>query len=95
MKRLIVIEQNRERMHLLADLFIDMLDTKLETVGRGYDYVTITTATYHIRFYCEVNEFKMRGIKADFVINGSNDPMVEYMIKTSVTVDSKYRERLL
>jgi hypothetical protein len=91
MKRILVIDENRSRMDISVDVFMDLLDTKVETIVRAKDHSLIKTSNFEIRFMVTGEGFlSIRGFKADYVIDGSNNQDIHDYLPV-VLAPSKYK----
>lgn len=96
--RILIVEKNPVRMRMLGGLFLELLDTNIERVVETKEFIVITTLTHEIKIlYIEdVNSQAnmLRGLKYDFTINNTMNQNAEDWLNYSVTVASKFNERL-
>jgi hypothetical protein len=87
-------------MHLMADVFMDLLDISVEKIRRSRDFTVIETNTHQIRIFYfneedDIYNTQLRGLRADIVINNTNNSTIDILSKTSILVSSPYYDRLL
>jgi sporulation protein YlmC with PRC-barrel domain len=96
MKKILIFEINRERMNLMADVFMDLLDTSVVKTLRTKEESIIVTKTHRIQivYFSEernIEYSQFRAVKADLVINNTMNQSIE-MFSSLITIFSKYNK---